>query len=160
MSKKSLSGFIIVCISTLFLASVLIAGTTVQDVITLKSDIYKKHKYNYATLTHKKHVEEYKATCGECHHDEQGKPLNNLKIGDNVQKCSECHNKPGRKPKKKKGDPKLSDKERRLYHAEALHDNCKDCHKKFNKKVKKETGKKGTAPVSCNKCHPGGKMKK
>ena len=30
--------------------------------------------------------------CGECHHDKDNKPLNNLKIGDDVQNCIECHN--------------------------------------------------------------------
>lgn len=142
-----------------FSAVALFAGTTVKDTFKMESPEYKERKYNSATLTHKKHVEEYNAACGDCHHDDKGKPLTNLKMGDDVQRCIECHKIPSRKPKGKKGDPKLTDAQRREYHAEALHDNCKDCHKIHNKKVKKETGKKGTAPTSCNKCHPGGKIK-
>lgn len=158
MSKK-LSIIVLSVIAISFSAAALFAGTTVKDTFEMKSPEYKKHTYNTVTLTHKKHVEEYKVKCGDCHHNEKGEPLTNLKMGDNVQRCIECHKKPSRKPKRKKGEPKLTDKQKREYHAEALHDNCKDCHKAHNKKVKKETGKKGSAPTSCNKCHPGGKTK-
>ena len=159
MSKKTFIFVVTTVVMSFFAAAVLLAGTTVQDTFKMESKEYKTRKYNSATLTHKKHVEEYKANCGECHHDANGKPLNDIKTGENVQKCIECHKIPSRKPKKKKGEPKLTDEQRRAYHAEALHDNCKVCHKVFNKKVKKETGKKGKAPTSCNKCHPGGKIK-
>ncbi len=154
MSKKVLI-LVITSVLATFFAAVLFAGTTVQDTFKMESKEYTSRKYNAATLTHKKHVEEYKATCGECHHNEKNEPLNNLKAGDNVQRCIECHKIPSRKPKKSK----LKGAKKREYHAEALHDNCKVCHKTFNKKVKKETGKKGKAPTSCNKCHPGGKIK-
>lgn len=158
MNKKTCFSLVIAG-ALFFFAAAINAGTSVPDVIKMKSDGYKKHTYNIVEFTHKKHVDQYKASCGECHHDQNGKPLENLKTGDHVQKCIECHKIPSRKPKAKKGAPKLSDKERREYHAEALHDNCKECHKDFNKKVQKKTGKKGGAPVSCNKCHPGGKKK-
>ena len=86
--------------------------------------------------------------CGVCHHDDKGKPLANLKAGDNVQRCIECHKKPSERPKGK-GAPKLKKKQRLEYHAEALHYNCKDCHKAFNKKFKTKA-----APTTCTKCHP------
>jgi len=153
MSKKVLI-LVITSVLATFFAAVLFAGTTVQDTFKMESKEYKKRAYHSATLTHKKHVEEYKASCGECHHNEKAEPLD-LKYGDNVQRCIECHKIPSRKPKK----AKLKGAKKREYHAEALHDNCKGCHKTYNKKVKKETGKKGKAPTSCNKCHPGGKIK-
>ena len=46
---------------------------------------YSKIKKILVDFTHKKHIEEYTAGCGECHHDAEGKPLNDLKMGDEVQ---------------------------------------------------------------------------
>lgn len=124
------------------------AGTDVPDVVKMENKAYTEHTKGIVMFTHKKHVEEYKAGCGECHHDEKGKPLNDLKAGDNVQNCIECHNKPGEKPKGKDA-PKLSAKEKLQYHAEALHKNCRDCHKEHNKKNKTKD-----APTTCKACHP------
>lgn len=159
MTKRTLLTAIAAVFSSLFVAAILVAGTTVPDTFEMKTEAYTEHTYHPATLTHKKHVEDYKIACGDCHHDDKGKPLTGLKEGDNVQKCIECHKIPGRKPAAKKGEPKLTDAQAREYHAEALHDNCKGCHSDHNKKVKKDTGINGTAPTSCNDCHPGGKIK-
>lgn len=119
----------------------------VPDVFPMNTAPYP-HKKSIMTFTHSKHIEEYKIDCGECHHDEQGQPLVDLKITDDVQKCFDCHEQPGERPKGK-GAPKLSKKEKLAYHAEALHYNCKDCHKKFNKENKTKA-----APTTCAKCHP------
>ncbi len=147
MNKRLLLVAIIAGIASVFLAAGLYAGTKVDDVIKLKSDIYKEHKKGIVEFTHKKHVEEYGAKCGECHHDKEGKPLSDLKEGDEVQKCSECHSKPGEvKGKKARG---MSDAEKLEYHAHALHENCKNCHKEYNKKNKTRA-----APTTCSKCHP------
>lgn len=145
--KKTLLGivFLLGC-GALFLAVGVFAAATVPDIIEMKADY--EHTKDIVQFNHKKHSEEYKATCGDCHHDDQNKPLNDLKAGDPVQKCFECHNKPGEKPKGKDA-PKLSKKERRQYHAEAIHENCKNCHKKFNKENKTKR-----APTTCKKCHP------
>ena len=145
MKNKRLMVTLIIGIATLFMAAGLYAGSTVQDVIKMENDY--PHKKGIVTLTHKKHVEEYKATCGECHHDDKAQPLD-LKEGDNVQKCIECHSKPGERPKGK-GAPKLSKSEKLQYHAEAMHANCKGCHKAYNKKNKTKA-----APTTCTKCHP------
>lgn len=146
MKNKSLvlAAFVTI-IAALFVTTGLYAGTKVEDVIKLEDPSYK-HKKGIVDFTHKKHAADYKITCGECHHDKEGKPLE-LKEGDNVQRCVECHSKPGElKGKKAKG---LSDKEKRMYHANAFHDNCIDCHKKFNKETKSKK-----APQTCTKCHP------
>lgn len=156
MRKKSLFWVkAIVGIATLFMAAGLYAGTKVQDVTKMEDPSYK-HKKSIMKFTHKKHAEEYaekfpeyyKNGCGECHHDKNGKPLA-LKMGDDVQRCIECHKKPGERPKGK-GAPKLTKEQRLEYHAEAIHYNCKGCHTKYNKKYKPET----KAPTTCAKCHP------
>jgi cytochrome c553 len=151
MKSKSLLVTAIIGIVTLFLAAGLYAGSTVPDVIKMQNDY--EHKKGIVEFNHAKHVSEYKAGCGDCHHDENNKPLTDLKAGDDVKKCIECHNKPGEKPKGK-GAPKLSKSEELQYHAEALHDNCKGCHKAYNKKNKTKA-----APTTCTKCHPKTKKK-
>ncbi|RLC27333.1 MAG: cytochrome C [Deltaproteobacteria bacterium] len=155
MRKWSLITAVSAGIAVLFISVGIYAGTSMPDVIKMDNKAYEKHKKSIVTFTHKLHVEEYakanpdffKAGCGECHHDANGKPLE-LKIGDPVQGCIECHKIPGERPKGKDA-PKLKKKERLQYHAEALHYNCKDCHKKFNRKNKTKK-----APTTCSKCHP------
>lgn len=128
-----------------------------QDIIPLENKEYKKHKKAIVLFEHKKHYNDffkqyselYNSQCGECHHNKDNEPLTELKDGDDVQKCIECHKIPSEAPKGKKAKVKLSKKEKiNNYHAEALHANCKGCHKKFNKKYKPKK-----APTTCSKCH-------
>ena len=164
MRKKVLLIAVFVGIAVIFATTGIHAGKEVKDEIIMKNPAYKKHKKSILTFTHKKHAEEYAndhpdlypRKCGECHHDEDNKPLENLKDGDDVQNCIECHKKLGetpRKTKKKWKADKVSKKEQKKmkleWHAEAIHYNCKDCHKKFNKKTKTKD-----APTTCKKCHP------
>ena len=145
MMKRSLLLVVLfIGVAVFFLTPAIYAGDKVSDVIKMDNGIYDKHDKAIVEFSHKKHIEDYKIGCGECHHDAQGKPLTDLKSGDKVDGCAECHKIPSRAPRGRK----LTDKEELQYHAEALHQNCIDCHKKF----KKETGKK-TAPTSCAKCH-------
>ncbi len=118
------------------------------DIITMKNPAYKKHKKSIVLFTHKKHVKEYKIGCGQCHHDKEGTPLNDLKDNDKVDSCIACHSKIGQAPRPK-DKKKLSLEKKLEYHAEAIHENCIKCHKEFNKK----NGTKA-APASCSKCHP------
>ena len=152
--KKRISVLIAVIIGiiSIFLVSGINAETKVADVIKMENKCYDSHKKSIVEFSHKKHVEEYKTTCGECHHDENNKPLENLKEGDDVQNCIECHNIAGYiTGKKAKG---LSKEEKRKYHANAIHDNCKACHKKFNKKKGLKSKDPGAAPTTCKACHP------
>ena len=143
-------------VAILFLAAGIHAGTEMQDVMKLESPEYETHEKGIVEFSHKKHSDEYakkapdlyKNGCGECHHDENNKPLATLKAGDNVQRCIECHKKPGERPKGK-GAPKLTKSQKLEYHAEALHMNCRVCHKKYNK-----ANKTKAAPTTCTKCHP------
>ena len=158
MIKKHLLVSGIIAIVTFCIAAGIYAKA-VPDVIELKDPAYEKHKKGVVHFEHKKHQndyaeqypEYYKNGCGECHHDKDNKPLSNLKEGDDVQKCIECHKIAAEAPKGKKAKKKLSKKEKiKDYHAEALHANCRDCHKKYNKKYKPEK----KAPTTCAKCHP------
>ena len=141
---KRVLGISSIVIMVVFAAVALYAGTAVQDVVTMNNKAYSAHKKGIVEFSHKKHTGEYKATCGECHHDANNKPLE-LKAGDSVQNCIECHKNTAAKPKGKK----LSKKDKLEYHAEAIHYNCKGCHKEFNKKNKTKA-----APTTCGKCHP------
>lgn len=144
----------LIVVATLFIAAGIYAGTKAPEVIELKTAKYAEHKKKIVKFDHRKHQQDYqqkypnfyKESCGECHHDRNNKPRRDLKAGMEVKKCIECHKTPqhvtGKKAKK------LSDKEQRQYHANALHENCKTCHKKINE----ATGKK-TAPTTCKKCH-------
>lgn len=150
--KSIFSASAILVIATCFMATFLYAGTEVADVIKMENKAYEKHTKGIVMFAHKKHVEEYKAGCGECHHDENNKPLDNLKEGDNVQNCIECHKKPGMiRGKKAKG---LTKEQKREYHANAMHENCKGCHKKFNKEKGLKSKDEGAAPTTCKACHP------
>jgi hypothetical protein len=157
MIKKHLITTVIIGAAILFVSAAIYAKPA-PDMIKLQDPAYKEHKKGVVDFTHKKHQndyaeqypEYYKNGCGECHHDDKGKPLAKLKDGDDVQKCIECHKTPAEAPKGKKAKKKLSKKEKiKEYHAEALHANCRDCHKKFNKKYKPKK-----APTTCAKCHP------
>jgi len=149
---------VLVCFLSM-LATGAIAAKEVPDIIKLEDPAYEKHKKGVVDFTHGKHQTEYakkypdlyKNGCGVCHHDKDNKPLCNLKKGDDVQKCIECHKIAAEAPKGKKAKKKLSKKEKiKDYHAEALHYNCRGCHRDYNKKYK--PAKK--APTTCAKCHP------
>lgn len=147
MNKQSvLIIALVTAMGCLFFAGAILAGTEASEVITMKADY--PHKKGIVDFSHKKHSADYGGKCGDCHHDKDNKPLDNLKGGDPVQKCIECHSKPGEAPKGKDA-PKLSKKQKREYHANAVHDNCKGCHRAFNKKNKTKK-----APTTCTKCHP------
>lgn len=137
----------LVMISALILSLMGPAGARAEkmpDVIQMKAPY--EHKKAVVTFTHQKHVSDYNISCGECHHNDQGQPLTDLKPGDKVQPCFVCHSKPGEV--RGKEARLLTEKERLAYHANAMHANCVDCHKAFDK------GKKDKpAPISCKQCH-------
>lgn len=146
--------------AVMFLSSGLNAGTTVPDVVKMENKAYAKHTRPIVMFEHKKHMDDYaKANpnlfpngCGDCHHDQNGKPLKDLKAGDDVQSCIACHKDPGQKPPKEKLDKKEKIKK---YHAEAIHENCGSCHSNYNKSKNLKSADKGAAPTKsrCNDCH-------
>ncbi len=124
------------------------AASNFPDLIAMNDPGYKKHKKGIVQFTHKKHAVDYKAGCGDCHHDDSGQPLE-LKMGDDVESCIDCHSEASKAPKPKDKKTPLTKEEKLEYHAEALHMNCIACHKAYNKEHKTKA-----APTSCGKCHP------
>ena len=156
MGKRSFIVSAAVCVALMVAAGSIYAGTEIQDVVQMENKAYSEHTKSISTFSHKKHNEEYEIGCGECHHDADGKPLNDLKLGDDVQGCIECHKTHGLMPGKLKKEmraKKVSKKElaakKMEYHSEAIHENCISCHKAHNKKNKTKD-----APATCTKCHP------
>ena len=160
MLKKQILTAATIGISVLFFVAGIYAAA--PDVIKMQQDY--EHNEGIVEFDHKKHAETYakeyadlyKKGCGECHHDENNKPLTGLGPDDPVQSCIECHKKPGEVPKdlkktwREKKIKKAEKKKMELeYHAEAIHDNCKGCHRAFNKKYKPKK-----APTTCKTCHP------
>lgn len=164
MLKKYLPIAIITGIVFLLITAGIYAGTQIADEISMNNPVYSNHKEGIVIFQHRKHQEEYQkknpglfnSPCGECHHekvsDKENKPLLDLKEGDEVKNCIECHKKAdyvkGEKAKK------LPEMQKREYHANAMHDNCKACHKKYNKKKGLKSKDKGYAPNTCKSCHP------
>lgn len=119
------------------------AATKAADVITIKAGLWTSHTKAPVEFTHKKHAEDYKIACTDCHHKfENGK--NVWKEGDPVQKCEACHNEPTIQ-----GEKKLPPEQQKLNLKLAFHENCVGCHQKL-KKDKPDT----KAPVTCTGCHP------
>jgi hypothetical protein len=161
MSKRYWITALIAIVATFFITAGIYAGKEVKDDIRMENKAYDKHTKGIQMFSHMKHAKEYaekhpefyKKGCGECHHDKDNKPLTNLKEGDDVQNCIECHKKPGYiKGKEAKG---LKKEQKREYHANAIHDNCRGCHRDFNKKMKLKSKDEGAAPTSCKQCHGG-----
>lgn len=117
------------------------------DVIEMTNkQAFKEHRMEIVNFEHQKHAaqkpEGYGLECGECHHDENGEPLNDLGPKDKVQTCYACHEKDGR-PKR---DSSMSDeqweKEQLEFYYGAIHENCTGCHKETD------------GPTVCTECHP------
>lgn len=120
------------------------------EVIDIQAKLWSEHTKGPVNFHHKKHQEEYKIKCDQCHHVyKDGK--NTWKEGDKVQKCEECHNEPTIK-----GEKKLSADKQKLNLKIAFHENCQGCHKEMKKKDKAKYGK---IPTTCIKCHTKSKEK-
>ena len=78
MGKRSTIVLTAICIAFMFAAGSIYAGAKVEDVISLNTPEYSEHTKGIVEFSHKKHAAEYGATCGDCHHDENNKPLTNL----------------------------------------------------------------------------------
>jgi cytochrome c553 len=115
------------------------------DTVTLQSTLWPQVTKGPVTLDHKKHNQEYKVACAECHHVyKDGK--NVWKEGDPVKKCQECHNEPTIQMEKK-----LPPDQQKLNLKLAFHNNCQECHKKY-----KKDHADSKIPVTCAGCHPKG----
>lgn len=143
--KRTLSVMVAIGFASSLIVAAVLYAANMPEVMVLDSP-YEKTR-SAVTFTHQKHIDDYKIGCGECHHDDQGKPLDDLKAGDPVQKCIDCHSKPGElRGREAQGK---SQAELLAYHANAMHANCVDCHRDYNR----EKGER-LAPATCLECHP------
>ena len=135
MNKKLLTLVMVVFTGLLFLTVGALIAADVPDEFNIENEGYQKDKKGPVKLHHKKHHDDYKVACTECHHDY--KDVKNVwKESDKAEKCSKCHN-----PLKKEG------KVMKLQNA--YHRNCKNCHKAYIK-----DNPKSEAPYKkCTKCH-------
>ena len=131
MNKKVFTILGVIFAGIIFLTVGVLTAADVPDVVSIENKGYKRDKKSAVELHHKKHSEDYKAACTDCHHEyKDGK--NVWKEGDPVKKCSACHD-----PEEKGEATKLQN---------AFHRNCKDCHKELNDDAK--------APYrKCTGCH-------
>ena len=139
MSKKLFILLLAAGIAVVFTASGIQAGTDADDVITMKSELLdakrrkgpdSKTPYKLVEFSHKKHHEEYNISCGDCHHDEDGAPLEDLKAGDDVQKCDACHTRKRAKKEDKTFQGRYKSRPIDIMHlTSAIHENCIGCHK-------------------------------
>ncbi len=151
MKKRLVLLALVAFAATCFMAAGLYAASEsgCPDVVTMKNEkAFETHRMGIVEFSHKKHAEDYKAGCGDCHHDDKGQPLADITCDDKVQKCFECHAKTGVPKVDRSLPPEERAKQELEYYYGALHANCIDCHKEFNKE------NKGKAPVACTQCHP------
>lgn len=138
-----------------FMAALLVLAVTLVVVaadqqppesVTIKAGIWPSPTKAAVQYPHKKHAEEMKIACTECHHlMKDGK--NVWKQGDPVKKCETCHTEPTIE-----GEKNLSPDQQKINLKLAYHENCQGCHK-AEKKNKPDT----KAPIVCTGCHPGEK---
>ncbi|MBS3758581.1 MAG: cytochrome c3 family protein [Desulfobacterales bacterium] len=152
--KQILTILTISCIGMLFLVAGINAEeaqktekASCPDVMEMKNEqAFPQHRMGIVEFDHKKHVADkpdgYGLGCGECHHDENGEPLSDLKAGDEVQGCFECHDKKSRPRRDPSMSPEEWEKEQLKYYYGAIHENCMGCHKKMG------------GAVRCTECHP------
>jgi len=113
--------------------------------IRMENKAYAEHTKGIVMFSHEKHITDYKINCGDCHHDKDNKPLEELTREDPVQSCIECHT----IAEKPKSTSQMTPSEKLRYHPEAIHKNCIDCHRTYNKDNETKS-----APTTCVKCHP------
>jgi hypothetical protein len=143
---KLISCTVVAALVVFVAAFVVMAQQKAADEMDIKAGLWATPTKSAVKFTHKKHAEDHKVACNECHHVYQdGK--NVWKDTDAVEKCEKCHNEPTIQ-----GEKKLPPEQQKLNLKLAFHNNCQACHQKL-KKEKPDT----TAPVTCAQCHPGSK---
>jgi len=109
-------------------------------------DVYRSTYTGSVKFQHAKHVENYGAVCGDCHHDSDFEPIESYDP-DETYSCSECHDEEGliRGPI---AENDVLDSDLITYRANAIHMQCIGCHKRYNDKKHLVQ-----APESCITCH-------
>jgi hypothetical protein len=97
-------------------------------------------------FTHSKHVQDYGAVCGDCHHDNDAEPINSYDP-DAIYACGECHNEKGllRGPI---AENEVSAGDRIAHRANSIHMKCFSCHQMYN-----NLNQVVRVAESCKTCH-------
>ncbi|MBN2031837.1 MAG: cytochrome c3 family protein [Deltaproteobacteria bacterium] len=131
MKKNPFALFTLIFCGLVFLMVGVLIAASIPESIVISNKGYDQDRRGPVNFTHRKHSEEYKVACTECHHEYQ-EDKNVWKDTDPVRKCVECHD-----PVGKKGNVD------RLQNA--FHNNCHGCHKEMKGKE---------APYrKCTDCH-------
>jgi hypothetical protein len=125
------------------IAFAVVAADKGPDEMQIKAGLWATPTKAPVQFTHKKHYEDYKIGCAECHHVyKDGK--NVWKEGDPVERCEKCHTEPTIEKEKQ-----LPPDQQKLNLKLAFHNNCVPCHQKSKKE-----NPQSKAPVACAVCHP------
>lgn len=145
MKKRKFVSCLTIAALLVFSATLLVlAAQQVPDEVALKPSIWPNPTKAAVKLSHKKHHDEYKVACNECHHVmKDGK--NTWKEGDEVRKCEACHTEATTQ-----GELKLPPDRKKLNLKIAFHTECQSCHKKLRAE-KPDIN----APATCTQCHSG-----
>ena len=146
----------VLCLAIFFWLSI---GATVaqQDVPTVidfdgatdsrgLNDTFQSIYSGPVKFTHLKHVQDYGAVCGDCHHDSDAEPINSYDP-DATYACGECHDEEGlvRGPI---AESAASDSDLITHRPNALHIKCIGCHKWYN-----DLNRVVQVPEACIACH-------
>ena len=109
-------------------------------------DIFKSNYSGPVKFTHLKHVEDYGAVCGDCHHDSDAEPINAYDP-DATYTCGNCHSEEGllRGPI---AENEASASDWIAYRANVIHMQCIGCHQMYN-----NLNQVVRVPESCKTCH-------
>jgi hypothetical protein len=69
MKKNLVAGFILIVSALVFLVVGMPTAADVADIIVIDNKGYDQDRRGPVKFTHKKHAEDYKVACNECHHE-------------------------------------------------------------------------------------------
>ena len=97
-------------------------------------------------FTHSKHVQDYGASCGDCHHDSDAQPINAYDP-DAIYACGECHDEEGLIwGPAAENDASAGDLI--AHRVNVIHMKCIGCHQMYN-----NLNQVVKIPESCKTCH-------
>jgi hypothetical protein len=131
MSQKRALGLLIIFILFVLFPVLNLFGSDAPEKLVLHDKGFASNRKGPVPFNHQAHAEDYGTACNDCHHVyKNGK--NVWEEGDEVQKCTECHD-----PKESKGNVKKLQI--------AFHNDCRTCHK--------ESGSANAPYKRCYGCH-------
>lgn len=147
---------ILICFSLIFLTlcGAVIAQDDYPEVIEFDGsvdggrtdDIHPSTYTGPVSFQHARHIEQYAAGCGDCHHDGDYEPVENYDP-DESYSCADCHDGEGLIRGTIAMNSSTAD-DLLEHRANVLHTRCIGCHKKYNAEQHVVT-----APEACRICH-------